>query len=175
MKNPTDTPPADESRTQFLGKAGAWALCIGAAWLHIIVLAGTVFPDGTIYWGLPLMLAAPGLVTMAVTRSWKRWYRWAAVMGLTLTTYTDMMPAVFIVAQSWALHRSWVVERTVPLRDLLTFAKPGDQKSVPATAKPKAPKAPKKPKAAKAPKAIETPEDSKAAPAETAGPEQAAA
>lgn len=169
MKRSTDKPQTEESRTQFLGKAGAWALAVGAAWLHIIVLAGTTFPAGTIYWGLPLMLAAPGLITMVVTRSWRRWYRWAAVMGLTLTTYADMMPAVFIIAQSWALHRSWAVERTAPLRDLLRFGKPGAGQDASAAAGPVALKTSKK---AKAPKA---PSEPKAASAEPAEPEEAAA
>lgn len=112
MSNP------QESRRQFAARAGAFLACMAGAWAHVLLLLTVQFPPGTVIWALPLLLAAPGILTMALTRSWRRWYRWAAVLGLSFTTVPSILALVIIVAETWSLHRSWVIERDRPLREL---------------------------------------------------------
>lgn len=123
-----------ETRRQFASRAGAFIACLAGAWAHVLLLLTVQFPPGTVVWGLPLLLAAPGIITMALTHSWKRWYRWAAILGLSFTTVPSVLAMVIVVAETWALHRSWVLERDKPLRELLAFKR---------AVKPEAPAAPK--------------------------------
>lgn len=138
-----------ETRKQFLTRAGAFLFCLAGAWAHVIILLSVQFPPGTITWGLPLLLAAPGIITMAITRSWKRWYRWAAVLGLSFTTVPAVLAMVIVVAETWALHRSWVIERQKPLRELLSFKRPAKTDKTDKTASSPEPKT-AEPEAAKA-------------------------
>lgn len=63
-------------------------------------------------WFLSVLLVAPGAVTAAfIPGAWRRWYRWAAIYGLTQITYPWATAPLVVVALTWALHRSWVVER----------------------------------------------------------------
>lgn len=106
-------------RREFLRTAGAWAACTAVAWLHVSVVLNAVFPAGISLWAIPLSLLAPGIITTVLLRSWRRWYRWAGIAVLAFSTYADVLPAVLLVLETWALHRAWVVERRVPMKSLL--------------------------------------------------------
>lgn len=129
-------------RNAFLGSTWRWIVCAGVAWIHVLIMLRAVYPPEIVFWVVPLVLVAPGLLTMALLRGWGRWYRWAAIAALALSTYADVLPAVMLVAQTWALHRQWVTERTIPMNMLFR----------------------RKPRTALAPAAESQPETVKAAP-----------
>lgn len=112
-----------KERREFLRTAGAWAACTAVAWIHVGIIMNAVYPAGISLWAVPLSLLAPGIITTVLLRSWRRWYRWAAIGALAFSTFPDVLPAVLLVAETWALHRAWVIERTVPLNSLFRSAK----------------------------------------------------
>lgn len=131
-------------RREFLRTAGLWAACTAVAWVHVGITLNAVYPAGISFWAVPLSLLAPGIITTVLLRDWRRWYRWAAIAFLAFSTYADVLPAVLLVAETWALHRAWVTERTVPMSGLFrlglrtgaedTARAPGKAKSKPAAA-----------------------------------------
>lgn len=89
-----------------------WVSAALAAYVHAQVLNIIPYTVETISWLFPLVLAAPGLLTMLLLRNgFRRWYRWAAICLLFTTTFPDSATAVLVVGETWALHRQWVTER----------------------------------------------------------------
>lgn len=88
---------------------------------HVWVLFNAPVSAATAIWVLPLLVIAPGLVTMILLHGGRRWYRWAGILALTGTTDPEYLPYVLITVEAWALHRHWFVERDKPLRDLFTL------------------------------------------------------
>lgn len=96
-----------------------WAACAAASVLHLVLLYSVPLAGANalaIYLGIVLL---PGLLTMILLPgAWGYWYRWAALAGLSVATFSDMFIAVLLIGETWALHRSWEVERGATLRDL---------------------------------------------------------
>lgn len=89
-----------------------WGAAIIAAVVHVQVVMTLSYSPDTVAWLFPALLAAPALLTMILLKGgFGRWYRWAAICGLFLTTYSDALPLVLTVAEAWVLHRQWVTER----------------------------------------------------------------
>ena len=102
-----------------LKKPAGWAgiAAVSAAHVFALWLVFVMLPESTSGWLFPLLLLLPGVVTMTLLPGgWKRWYRWAALFGLVLNSLEPFV--VILIADVWILHRSWMVERTVPVRDL---------------------------------------------------------
>jgi hypothetical protein len=89
-----------------------WGAAIIIAVVHVQVVMTLSYSPDTVAWLFPALLAAPALLTMLLLKGgFGRWYRWAAICGLFLTTYSDALPLVLTVGEAWALHRQWVTER----------------------------------------------------------------
>ena len=102
-------------------KAAHWMAVMIAAALHVVVLFAVTFPTGTVLWMFPLLVVAPGLLTMLlVPGAWRKWYRWAVVVFLAFSVYPELLAIVLTVGTAWALYRSWFVERDFPLNKLFT-------------------------------------------------------
>lgn len=102
-------------------KAAHWMAAMIAATVHISVLFSATFPTGTVLWLFPLLVAAPGLLTMLlIPGAWRRWYRWAVVVFLAFSVYPELLAIVLTVGTAWALYRSWFAERDFPLNKLFT-------------------------------------------------------
>lgn len=102
-------------------KAAHWMAVMIAAALHVIVLFAVTFPAGTVLWMFPLLVAAPGLLTMIlIPGAWRKWYRWAVIVSLAFSVYPELLALVLAVGTAWALYRSWFAERDFPLRKLFT-------------------------------------------------------
>lgn len=88
-----------------------WAAVIAVAAVHIQTVMALPFSPDTVGWLFPVLLGLPALATMILLpRGYRRWYRWAALGLLFLTTYSDSVPLVLTVGEAWALHRQWVTE-----------------------------------------------------------------
>lgn len=122
--------PKSMARPARWGAAAVFTIC------HIvsIALALNLLPMDTIWWLVPLLIVFPGIVSMTLLPGgWKRWYRWVALLGLVmmvLESPTSNPFLVILVGETWMLHRAWVTERTVPVRDLFRRGQPS--KPVPA-------------------------------------------
>lgn len=116
--------------------------------VHIIAIALVLnlLPMDLIWWLVPLMIVFPGIVTMTLLPGgWKRWYRWAALLGLVLMVLESAANNPFIVilfGETWMLHRGWITERTVPVKQLFRRGKAQETVSAPAR-KPKGSRRPK--------------------------------
>lgn len=111
----------------------AWAAVILATYLHSLLLFNIEFTPDTVGWLFPLLLAAPGLLTMTlVPGGFRRWYRWAAIYTLFLTTYPEALPAVLLVGESWALHRHWVTEAVPGRRTIFQRSAAASETAAPA-------------------------------------------
>ncbi|HEX9228558.1 MAG TPA: hypothetical protein VF885_18295 [Arthrobacter sp.] len=102
-------------------KAAHWMAVMVAATLHISVLFAVTFPAGTVLWMFPLLVAAPGLLTMLlIPGAWRKWHRWAVVVFLAFSVYPELLAIVLTVGTAWALYRSWFAERNFPLKKIFT-------------------------------------------------------
>jgi hypothetical protein len=81
-------------------------------------------------------MVLPGIATMVLLRGgFARWYRWAAILGLLLTTYADSTQVVLIVAETWALHRQWITETPGGIRANLRWTPPKPDPAAPVAVK----------------------------------------
>jgi hypothetical protein len=102
-------------------KAAHWMAVMLASAVHVSVLFSVTFPVGTVLWLFPLLVGAPGLLTMIlIPGAWRKWYRWAVVVFLAFSVYPELLAFVLTVGTAWALHRSWFVERDFPLKQLFS-------------------------------------------------------
>ena len=70
---------------------------------------------GTPLWAVNAAMLAPAAVTfVAVKSSRRRWYRWVAILALAQIINAWATAPFLLVATSWALWRSWSVERGAP-------------------------------------------------------------
>lgn len=118
-------------RTDATKRALLWVTAAGAAIAHTVAMwaAYTLPSPETVGWLVPLVTLAPGLATMAVLPGgWKRWYRWAAILGLTLNSVDPFI--IILIGETWALHRSWVTERDAPLKSLLRRRNTGTAQAI---------------------------------------------
>lgn len=100
-------------RTPAWTTPAGWAAALAVALGYSILLLRFPYDPVTLQWLFPLLLITPGLATMILLRGgFRRWYRWGAVAGLTLTTFPDSLQAILIIGTTWALHRQWVTEAT---------------------------------------------------------------
>lgn len=103
-------------------KAFGWIAAAAVAMAHVQGVFMAHFSEATFLWMYPLLLAVPGLLSMILLPGqFKRWYRWAAILGLSFSVYADVLPAVLIIGETYALHRAWAVERTSSFKDVFTF------------------------------------------------------
>lgn len=137
-------------------KSGAaWLIAAGVAYLHATAVVTALYlasvkPEDVLVnqWLVLLVIVLPGLLTMALLRGgFRRWYRWAAIAGLVLTTYGDSLQAVLLVASTWALHRQWITETAGGIRANLRWAPPKPDPAAPVAVKKRSGKA-RKPKTA---------------------------
>lgn len=102
-------------------KAAHWMVAIVAATAYVSFLSTISLPAGTPEWVFPLLIIAPGLVTMAlIPGAWRKWYRWVAIAFLTLAVYSELLVLVMAVGTAWALYRSWFPERSFPIKKLFS-------------------------------------------------------
>ncbi|MET4144011.1 hypothetical protein [Arthrobacter sp. UYCo732] len=143
-----------KSRVTLKALAGParWAGFTAFSIVHVIAitLALNLLPMDLIWWLVPLMVVFPGIVTMTLLPGgWKRWYRWVSLLGLVLMVLesTSNPFVVILFGETWMLHRAWITERTVPVKNLLRRGKPKEEpvcfKPGPAPKKNKAPRRPK--------------------------------
>lgn len=128
-----------------------WILAAAVSMAHVQLVFAARFNEATFIWMYPLLLAVPGLLSMILLPGqFKRWYRWAAILGLAFSVYAEVLPLVLIIGQTYALHRAWAVERTSALKDLFTLS--SRRKPVAGSAEAQTDsRSSKKPKAATAP------------------------
>ena len=140
-----------KSRFSRQGLAGParWAAAAAFTIGHIITvaLALNLLPMDIIWWLVPLLIVFPGIVTMTLLPGgWKRWYRWAALLGLVLMVLESSSNPfiVILIGETWMLHRAWITERTVPVKALFRRG----QAQEPASAPGRKPKGSRRPKTA---------------------------
>jgi hypothetical protein len=141
-----------KSRFTRQGLAGParWAAAAAFTFAHIFALAALImFGPGLLSmdlmsWIFPLAVVLPGIITMTLLPGgWKRWYRWAALLGLAMMLFENSNPYIVILfGETWILHRSWVTERTVPLKNLFRRGKAQEAATAPGR-KPKNSRLPK--------------------------------
>lgn len=128
---PSSTPELEQPAPSKLVALAQWGICLAVAALYVMVLFAAPFPQGSVVWLYPLALAAPGLITILVLPgAWRRWYRWATIVFLGMSVYPDSVALILGVGVTWALHRSWITERTTEWREVLLFR---GRKSTPQT------------------------------------------
>lgn len=96
-----------------------WAAAAAATLAHIIALDLSYILPGpdVVGWLFPVVAVLPGVATMALLPGgWKRWYRTAALLGLVLIATNPYIVLAF--GETWMLHRMWVTERRIRLKDL---------------------------------------------------------
>lgn len=134
------------TRKALTGQA-LWAAAGAFTIVHIITvaLALNLLPMDVIWWLVPLLIVFPGIVSMTLLPGgWKGWYRWAALLGLVLMVLESSSNpfVVILIGETWMLHRAWVTERTIPVRNLFRRGKPQEPTSTPGR-KPKGTRRPK--------------------------------
>lgn len=111
-------------------KALGWAAAAAVSIAHIQILFRIQMSEENFLWMFPLLLALPAIVSIILLPGEIRhWYRWAAILGLAFSVYLEVLPLVLAIGGTYALHRAWFIERTLPVRDLIRFrrsAKPAD-------------------------------------------------
>jgi hypothetical protein len=137
---------------QALAGPARWVAAAAISLVHVVaVIALILFGPGSISmelmsWLFPLAVVLPGIITMTLLPGgWKRWYRWAALLGLAMMLFETSNPYIVILfGETWILHRSWVTERSVPVKDLFRRGKAQE----PATAPGRKPAGSRRPKTA---------------------------
>jgi hypothetical protein len=70
---------------------------------------------GAPLWAVNAAMLVPGVVTaLVVPTSRRRWYRWVTILALAQVVNPWATAPLLLVATSWALWRSWSVERVAP-------------------------------------------------------------
>jgi hypothetical protein len=70
---------------------------------------------GAPLWVVNVAILLPGVVTAVFRRaSRRRWYRWLVIFALAQVVNPWATAPFLLVATSWALWRSWFVERIDP-------------------------------------------------------------
>jgi hypothetical protein len=143
-----------KSRFTRQGLAGParWVAAAVVTFAHIFALASLILLGpgflsmDLMSWIFPLAVVFPGIISMTLLPGgWKRWYRWAALLGLAMMLFEASNPYIVILfGETWILHRSWVTERTVPVKDLFRRGKAQE----PATAPGRKPTGSRRPKTA---------------------------
>ena len=90
---------------------------IGATFGGFVTVAVLVAMQnaGTSLWAVNAAMLVPAVVTFALVKSSrKRWYRWVAILALAQVINPWATAPFLLVATSWALWRSWSVERGAP-------------------------------------------------------------
>ncbi len=113
------------TRQALAGPAG-WVAAAVFTFAHIFALASFIMlgPNflsmDLMSWIFPLLIVLPGIISMTLLPGgWKRWYRWAALLGLAMMLTENSNPYIVILfGETWILHRSWVTERKPRLKDL---------------------------------------------------------
>lgn len=119
--------PAKGSRAETALK---WAVCTAVAALHSWSLTSAPYEASSIAWVFPLLVLAPGLMSMLLLPGeWRHWYRWLAILGLTYSSYAEFIPVTVFIGTLWALHRAWVIERSAPLRGIFSLRRTGKTKT----------------------------------------------
>lgn len=92
-------------------------LCGLAATIHVVLVMAVIGATGGESSATLLALAvAPILTAVFVPHSRRHgWHRWLALLGLTLVVMPDLYLPVLLVADTWILHRFWVVEGGIRL------------------------------------------------------------
>lgn len=111
---------------------GLWTGAAAFSVIHVIAMwAAFILPSPEVVgWLFPVVTVLPGLISMTLLPGgWKRWYRWAAILGLTLNAVDPFI--IVLIGETWALHRMWVTERTVPIKTLFRRGKPQEPVSAP--------------------------------------------
>lgn len=117
----------------FSAKAALWLICAVVAGIHSWTLTVAPYQAQTIAWAFPLLTVAPGLISaLLLPGEWRHWYRWAAVLMLTYSSYAEFITPIVFVGTAWALHRAWVTERELPLKSLFSLSRARKTDPVPA-------------------------------------------
>ncbi|GAA4033760.1 hypothetical protein GCM10023063_16980 [Arthrobacter methylotrophus] len=111
---------------QALASPVRWVAAAAFTFAHIFALASLILLGpgflsmDIMSWVFPLAVVLPGIITMTLLPGgWKRWYRWAALLGLAMMLFENSNPYIVILfGETWILHRSWVTERTIGLKHL---------------------------------------------------------
>lgn len=135
---------------QALAGPAKWVAAAFSSFVHIFALASLILfgpfflSMDAMSWIFPLLVVLPGIITMTLLPGgWKRWYRWAALLGLAMMLTESSNPyIVILVGETWILHQSWVTERTVRIKDLFRRGKAANPAPA-AGAKPKGSRRPK--------------------------------
>jgi len=106
----------DEPAAPTLPRRGLrWVAALAAALVWVSVMT-TAQLAGAPLWLVYLLLAAPGLVCVALLRGgWALVQRWLVVLGLALVVDQSLLSPYLLVAMTWAFHRTWFSDRA-PLR-----------------------------------------------------------
>lgn len=85
-----------------------------AAFVHMVIFGLAIASSGgDTSVSVAALAIAPAITMLCVPYARHHSYRrWFAILGLSLTTYSDLLFPVLLVAEVWVLHRFWVVEGT---------------------------------------------------------------
>ncbi|MCC3292845.1 hypothetical protein [Arthrobacter sp. zg-Y1110] len=117
-------------------KTFGWFVTAAISIAHIRLVFSAHLPEAHFMWMYPLLLAIPAIVSIILLPGEARhWYRWGAVIGLSFSVYADALPLVLVIGGTYALHRAWVTERTLSLKDIFTFNRRPKSAEAPETKK----------------------------------------
>lgn len=138
-----------ERLSPFWKMALGWIIAAAVSIAHIRIIFSVQMTEANFMWMYPLLIAAPGIISMILLPGEIRhWYRWAAIIGLSFSVYAEALPLVLAIGGTYALQQAWVTERTLSLKDIITFNRRPDADAKTQTQKPaKASKAAGKAKA----------------------------
>lgn len=89
---------------------------------------------GAPVWAVNAAMLLPAVVTFTVVPTSRRyWYRWLVILALAQVVYPWVTAPLLLVGTTWALWRSWFVERTPPV----AASKPAGARKVPRAAHPR--------------------------------------
>ncbi|XKH58625.1 hypothetical protein LG293_16365 (plasmid) [Citricoccus nitrophenolicus] len=109
FKAPFTPGPAADAAPGHVGlRAGVayWAGLIAV--LHTGAALFAVYPTSIIAWAYLLAVASVGILTVVlVPGQWRRWYRWAGLLALSMVVFPGWFFIVMTVGEGWALYRAW--------------------------------------------------------------------